>query len=126
MAQLVYELSFKGAASDLLAGAFQGCQVTTAHGITVVRSEVPDQAALQGLISRVHALGLELLDLHLVAEPAGDDDWAVRDAPEDSRSNRISQRHVIREFVQQIGREQLERVRIGIDEISQLLVTAQT
>lgn len=78
MALLVYELSFKGAASDLLANAFDGCRLTTAHGITVVRSELPDQAALQGLISRVHALGLELLDVHLVALPADDDAWAVQ------------------------------------------------
>jgi hypothetical protein len=77
MALLVYELSFKGAASDLLASAFEGCGVTTAYGITVVRSEVPDQAALQGLIARVHALGLELLDVHLVALPATSDAWAV-------------------------------------------------
>ena len=79
MAQLVYELSFKGAASDTLAGAFEGCTVTAAHGITVVRREVPDQAALQGLINRIHALGLELLDVHLVAEPADVDGWAVPD-----------------------------------------------
>ena len=77
MAQLVYELSFKGAASDMLAGAFEGCQLTTAHGITVVRAELPDQTALQGLLSRVHALGLELLDLHLVAEPGVADTWAM-------------------------------------------------
>jgi hypothetical protein len=77
MALLVYELSFKGAASDLLAGAFEGCRVTTANGITVLRSEVPDQAALQGLINRVHALGLELLDVHLVALPSAADAWAV-------------------------------------------------
>src|SRR5258708_32362898 len=78
MAQLVYELSFKGVASDTLAGAFEGCDVATHHGITTVRSLVPDQPALHGLINRVHALGLELLDVHLVAEPAGDDDeWAT-------------------------------------------------
>ena len=78
MAELVYELSFKGAASDMLAGAFEGCDVTTQHGVTVVRSEVPDQAALQGLIARINALGLELLEVHLVAEPGGDDDsWAT-------------------------------------------------
>ena len=77
MALLVYELSFKGAASDGLASAFEGCRVTTAHGITVVRSEVVDQAALQGLINRVGALGLELLDVHLVALPAAADAWAV-------------------------------------------------
>ena len=73
MSQLVYELSFKGVASDTLATAFEGCQVATHHGITTVRSAVPDQAALQGLVNRVHALGLELLDVHLVAEPTADD-----------------------------------------------------
>ena len=77
MAQLVYELSFKGAASDMLAGAFEGCQLASAHGITVVRAELPDQTALQGLLNRVHALGLELLDLHLVAEPRAADAWAI-------------------------------------------------
>jgi hypothetical protein len=44
-----------------------------------VRSGVPDQAGLQGLISRIGALGLELLEVHLVAEPVGDDDTWVRD-----------------------------------------------
>jgi hypothetical protein len=76
MADMVYELSFKGAASDTLAGAFDGCEVTTGRGTTTVRSGVPDQAALQGLIARVNALGLELLDVHLVAESRGDDSWA--------------------------------------------------
>ncbi len=77
MTQLVYELSFKGAASETLAEAFEGCCVRTDHGITIVRSEVPDQAALQGLLNRVHALGLELLDLRLVAEPDEADAWAI-------------------------------------------------
>jgi hypothetical protein len=73
MSQLVYELSFKGVASDTLASAFEGCHVVTHHGITTVRSVVADQAALQGLVNRVHALGLELLDVHFVAEPTDDD-----------------------------------------------------
>jgi hypothetical protein len=77
MAELVYELSFKGAASDTLAGAFEGCDVSTDRGVTVVRSELPDQAALQGLIARINALGLELLDVHLVAEPDDGNGWAT-------------------------------------------------
>jgi hypothetical protein len=77
MAELVYELSFKGAASDTLASAFEGCDVTTERGVTTVRSEVPDQGALQGLIARINALGLELLDVHLIAESGGEtDEWA--------------------------------------------------
>jgi hypothetical protein len=77
MAELVYELSFKGAASDSLAGAFEGCDVTTDRGVTIVRSAVPDQAALQGLIARVNALGLELLDVRLVADPSEGNHWAT-------------------------------------------------
>jgi hypothetical protein len=77
MVQLVYELSFKGAASDTLARAFEGCEIATRRGVTIVRSTVPDQAAVQGLIARIHGLGLELLDVHLVAEPNedGDENW---------------------------------------------------
>ncbi|HLM63558.1 MAG TPA: hypothetical protein VK306_04600 [Acidimicrobiales bacterium] len=76
MAELVYELSFKGAASETLASAFEECDVTTVRGVTILRSGVPDQAALQGLISRINALGLELLDVHLVAETDGGSSWA--------------------------------------------------
>jgi hypothetical protein len=79
VAELVYELSFRGAASRTLAAAFSGCDVAAEHGVTTVRSGVPDQAGLQGLIARVGALGLELLEVHLVAEPAGDDNTQVRD-----------------------------------------------
>jgi hypothetical protein len=77
MAELVYELSFKGAASKTLAGAFEGCDVATDRGVTVVRSWVPDQAALQGLLGRVSALGLELLDVRLVADASVGNGWAT-------------------------------------------------
>jgi hypothetical protein len=79
MADMVYEISFKGAASHTLAAAFPGCEVAVEHGVTTVRSGVPDQARLQGLIARVNALGLELLEVHLVAEPAAADDGWARD-----------------------------------------------
>lgn len=68
MAQLAYELSFKGTASQTLAEAFGGSQLTSRHGVTTVRSEVRDQSDLQGLIGRIHSLGLELLEVRLVAD----------------------------------------------------------
>jgi hypothetical protein len=77
MAELVYELSFKGAASEALAGAFEECVVTTDRGVTTVRSAVPDQAALQGLIARINALGLELLEVRLVADSDSSGSWAT-------------------------------------------------
>ncbi|HMK10015.1 MAG TPA: hypothetical protein VK461_00385 [Acidimicrobiales bacterium] len=67
MAPQVYELSFRGAASDTLAAGFEGCEVMTSDDVTTVRALVPDQAALQGMISQVHGFGLELLEVRIVA-----------------------------------------------------------
>jgi hypothetical protein len=77
MAELVYELSFKGAASTTLASAFEGCEITTHRGLTTVRSAVSDQAALQELIARINALGLDLLDVRLVADTDDGTGWAT-------------------------------------------------
>jgi hypothetical protein len=70
VAQLLYELSFKGAASAALRAAFEDCAISTTRGTTVLRMAVPDRAAAQGLIDRVNGLGLEILEFHLVAEPS--------------------------------------------------------
>ena len=76
MARLRYELTFKGTASDTLAAAFGDCEVERQRGVTILRATVSDSTGLEGLIARVGALGLELLDAHLVAEPAdGDEIW---------------------------------------------------
>ncbi|MGH9260617.1 MAG: hypothetical protein ACRD08_12090 [Acidimicrobiales bacterium] len=69
MAELTYELSFKGAASDTLAAAFEDCDVITGRGVTIVRRSVPDQAALHGLIARISALAWSCSDVHPVTDP---------------------------------------------------------
>jgi hypothetical protein len=66
MAVQTYELQFRGAASDTLAAAFDGCQLTSDRGVTTVRAQIPDQAALQGMIAQVHAFGLDLLEVRIV------------------------------------------------------------
>ena len=43
MAQLLYEVSFKGTASDTLAAAFEHAELTTDHGVTTVHAGVRDQ-----------------------------------------------------------------------------------
>jgi hypothetical protein len=73
MAQVVYELAFKGAASESVRALFDDYQVTVGHGITIIRGLFPDQSALHGAIGRIHDLGLELVDVHLVAGPAPND-----------------------------------------------------
>ncbi|MGH9229908.1 MAG: hypothetical protein ACRD07_14500 [Acidimicrobiales bacterium] len=73
MAQIVYELSFEGAASDTLRAIFEDHDVVVAAGVTTIRGSFEDQAALVETIERINALGLELIELHTVAETAGND-----------------------------------------------------
>ncbi len=69
MAVQTYELQFRGAASDTLAAAFDGCDLTSDRGVTTVRAQIPDQAALQGMIAQVHTFGLDLLEVRIVGGP---------------------------------------------------------
>jgi hypothetical protein len=66
---LVYDLSFKGNASDMLLAEFGEFAVKVDRGVTHIRANLPDRAALYGLIGRLDALGLELLDVRRVTEP---------------------------------------------------------
>jgi hypothetical protein len=77
MAHTLYELSFKGTASDSVSALFPEFDVVPAHGATVLRGTLPDQAALHGAIARIRDLGLELLDVRLIAERSTDDPTEV-------------------------------------------------
>ena len=80
---MIYELSFKGAADAVLRALFDEFEVETVHGVTVVRGEFADQAALHGTLARVQELRLELLDVRLVAE-AEPRDVPAWDTPQDA------------------------------------------
>ena len=63
----VYEITITGQAGDLLRAAFDDCAMIIGPGVTTLRVQVPDQAALWGLIQRIIGLRLELVELHLMA-----------------------------------------------------------
>jgi len=65
-----YEITFAGQAGSTLRAEFDDCEVTVGPGTTTRRAELPDQAALTGLVLRITGLGLEVIDMHLVAPPA--------------------------------------------------------
>jgi hypothetical protein len=67
MAALRYEVTFKGEAGAALRVAFEDYAVTTGHGITVLRCDLPDRGALHAVINRIESLGLELIDVRLIA-----------------------------------------------------------
>ena len=64
-----YEITFAGRAGSTLQAEFDDCEVIVGQGTTTLRAELPDQAALSGLVLRINGLGLELIDVHLVAPP---------------------------------------------------------
>jgi hypothetical protein len=65
----MYEITFSGQAGRTLRAQFDDCQVTTSPDTTTLRAELPDQAALPGLVERIVGLGLEIIDVHLVTQP---------------------------------------------------------
>ena len=64
-----YEITFVGQAGTALRAEFDDCEVSLGPGTTTLRAEIPDQSALQGIMQRIAGLGLELVDLRVVAPP---------------------------------------------------------
>jgi hypothetical protein len=65
-----YQITFSGQADTTLRAQFDDCKVTTGPDTTTLRAEVPDQAALSGLVQRIAGLGLEVIDVHRVPPPS--------------------------------------------------------
>jgi hypothetical protein len=62
-----YVLTVKGQPGELLQAAFDDVAVSSGPGVTVLSAEL-DRAGLHGLLERIAELGLDLLDVRLVAD----------------------------------------------------------
>ena len=62
-----YEIRIRGRLSASLISSFDGLVATVEPIETVLSGPVEDQAALYGVLSRVQALGLELVEVRRVA-----------------------------------------------------------
>ena len=65
-----YEIRIAGALSASLLGAFPAFNAKTCGPETVLVGELPDQAALHGVLAQVEALGLSLLEVRRRLTPA--------------------------------------------------------
>ncbi len=61
-----YEITFTGQAGPVLRAEFDDCEVTIGPGTTTLRAELPDPAALSGLVQRITGLRLEVVYLRIV------------------------------------------------------------
>lgn len=64
-----YEITFLGQAGTTLRAEFEDCEVIIGRGTTTLRTELPDSGALSGLMERINGLGLDVIDVSLVASP---------------------------------------------------------
>ena len=64
-----YEITFLGQAGTILRAEFDDCAVTIGPGTTTLRAELPDRGALSGLLERINNLGLDVIDVSLLAPP---------------------------------------------------------
>jgi hypothetical protein len=60
---LHYEIHVGGHLGETLLGAFPDLRAEVQGGETVLSGELPDQAALYGVLAQIEALGLELLEV---------------------------------------------------------------
>jgi hypothetical protein len=58
-----YEIHIRGRVGEELTSAFEGLQADVKPVETVLHGEIVDQAALHGVLDRVQALGLELIEV---------------------------------------------------------------
>jgi hypothetical protein len=72
-----YEIHIKGRVGEELAAAFEPLASAVHPVETVLHGEIADQAALHGVLDRVQALGLELIEVRRLPESVPD---AVRRA----------------------------------------------
>ena len=65
----IYEITFLGQAGTTVRAEFEDCEVIIGRGTTTLRTELPDRGALPGLMERINGLGLDVIDVSLVASP---------------------------------------------------------
>ena len=66
----VYRIVVRSELTDSYASAFEGMEMETKNGQTILTGEVKDQPHLFGILGRLNSLGLELLSVQAFSEEA--------------------------------------------------------
>ena len=64
-----YEIRVKGSVGASLLESFEGLDARVKPAETILRGEITDQPALHGILDRIQALGLELIEVKRVEDP---------------------------------------------------------
>jgi hypothetical protein len=80
----VYRIVVRSELSDKYAVAFEGMEMETKDGVTVLTGKIIDQPHLYGILERTNGLGLELLSVEAMPD-------AVLPGPESKREQEDSE-----------------------------------
>jgi hypothetical protein len=69
----VYRIVVRSELSERYAAAFEGMEMETKSGLTILTGEVIDQPHLYGILDRISGLGLELVSVESLSEGAQND-----------------------------------------------------
>ena len=69
----VYRIMVRSELSERYAAAFEGMEMETKSGLTVLTGEVVDQVQLHGILDRIGGLGLELVSVQSLPEESQND-----------------------------------------------------
>ena len=69
----VYQIVVRSELSERYALAFEGMEMKTDSGLTVLTGEVVDQVQLHGILDRIGGLGLELVSVQSLPEETQND-----------------------------------------------------
>jgi len=78
----VYRIVVRSELSERYAVAFEGMEMETKEGDTVLTGEIIDQPHLHGILDRLNGLGLELLSVQALPEDAHPSAGGRRDPKE--------------------------------------------
>jgi hypothetical protein len=76
----VYRIIVRSELSDTYAVAFEGMEMETKDGDTVLTGEIVDQPHLYGILDRINGLGLRLLSVQALPDGAL---WSTEEEPEE-------------------------------------------
>ena len=68
-----YEFRVRGQLGETILAAFPALEADYRHGDTLLTGDLPDQAALHGVLAEIEALGLELLELRRTSDQGSTD-----------------------------------------------------
>jgi hypothetical protein len=68
--RMLYRIVVRSELSDTYAVAFEGMEMETKGGVTILTGKIIDQPHLYGILDRINGLGLELLSVQALPEDA--------------------------------------------------------